>query len=344
MSSQPWPPLELTYVLNEVQEVTDWYSLGIQLGLKKHVLDTIENDFTRTQRRKTEMIDCWLKNGLDHTWEELKLAVKEVQTWHSAVKSREEEERRQKEEQENVKKGLSQIQKSLEDVKEVASRCADEKRDLGEKLSDKNSLWKVQQEAWKKEDELAMEREETTEGVKEAIEDGNFTSQFVVTFLRKKGYNEPENLSREDIHACLHEHVVTEEAKRAKQLLSRRIYIDNHQRAIKHLQKDSERWIKLCENYIKRIEDEIMAGFQNLLDPNKVAGFKHELEGLQQVLKDCKSASKECDMSRQETEVHLRECRDRLETLRICFSNSIQQLHDSSSCLSVHKREVELKL
>ena len=59
---------------------TDWYSIGIELGLKLYVLDVIEND--RGQKSVTclqEALDKWLKlNTDDATWRTLEVALTNV--------------------------------------------------------------------------------------------------------------------------------------------------------------------------------------------------------------------------------------------------------------------------
>ena len=68
--------LTLKEILNELEEVTDWYQLGIQLGLKPQTLIFIERNHPHDALRcKTDVLNWWLLNELEISWRNLAEAV-----------------------------------------------------------------------------------------------------------------------------------------------------------------------------------------------------------------------------------------------------------------------------
>lgn len=56
--------------------MTRWYSLGIQLGLAPGTLNNIEGNHPRdADRCKIDVLDWWLRNEQDATWEKLAHAL-----------------------------------------------------------------------------------------------------------------------------------------------------------------------------------------------------------------------------------------------------------------------------
>ena len=63
----------LTY---ELKSVTDWYTLGVSLGLKRDQLKAIEKDYHHDNNRcMIEMLACWIENTLNPTWEAVAKAL-----------------------------------------------------------------------------------------------------------------------------------------------------------------------------------------------------------------------------------------------------------------------------
>ena len=59
-----------------MSEVTRWYSLGIQLGLTPGTLSSIESNHPHdADRCKIDVLDWWLRNEQDGTWEKLAQAL-----------------------------------------------------------------------------------------------------------------------------------------------------------------------------------------------------------------------------------------------------------------------------
>lgn len=66
-------------VLNETKEVTEWYSLGIQLDIKCDVLDQIGRNYNGdAERCKTEVLKFWLRNTEERTWGRLVQAIDQM--------------------------------------------------------------------------------------------------------------------------------------------------------------------------------------------------------------------------------------------------------------------------
>ena len=66
-------------------EVTDYYGLGINLGLQPHELKKIEADHQGVDRRKMEVLDLWLQ-GSNPQWEDLIVALQRIKMWNKARK------------------------------------------------------------------------------------------------------------------------------------------------------------------------------------------------------------------------------------------------------------------
>ena len=66
---------DLVPVLEATVEVTDWYTLGLTLGLPVHVLDTIKHDGYDETVRKQKTILKWLDTG-EASWSSLVKALK----------------------------------------------------------------------------------------------------------------------------------------------------------------------------------------------------------------------------------------------------------------------------
>ena len=70
--------LTLKEVENELKDVTDYVSLGIQLGIESFKLRLIERNYPTVERRKIEVIDHWLHNADDVSWTSLAKAIEDM--------------------------------------------------------------------------------------------------------------------------------------------------------------------------------------------------------------------------------------------------------------------------
>ena len=77
--------LTLREVENELREVTGWYQLGLQLEVAPFKLREIEKDHPQdSQRCKSEVLNWWLQNAQEVSWEKLAQAL-EAMGGHAAV-------------------------------------------------------------------------------------------------------------------------------------------------------------------------------------------------------------------------------------------------------------------
>ena len=75
----PAIPISLKQILRDTKEVRNWFSLGVQLGIETGDLKYIEGKYTGDPERcKIEVIEYWLKNYPEPTWNELAQAVEDM--------------------------------------------------------------------------------------------------------------------------------------------------------------------------------------------------------------------------------------------------------------------------
>ena len=63
---------------SELKTVTNWYQLGICLGLQTHELKRIEHDHQGNERRKHEVLDLWLQRKPDAGWRDVVSALEQM--------------------------------------------------------------------------------------------------------------------------------------------------------------------------------------------------------------------------------------------------------------------------
>ena len=65
---------------------TDWYEIGIELGLQPHELDIIENDHNQTVTCFQKTFNNWLKSNTNNaTWTTLEVALTNVNRTKSGL-------------------------------------------------------------------------------------------------------------------------------------------------------------------------------------------------------------------------------------------------------------------
>ena len=72
-----WSSLELLDLLEETDQVTDWYMLGVYLKMPRDTLTDIEKRLSThgVKRCKTEMFDLWTRRTPGASWEQIKVAL-----------------------------------------------------------------------------------------------------------------------------------------------------------------------------------------------------------------------------------------------------------------------------
>ena len=59
---------DLRELVQELEPIKEWFTLGLYLGLKDDELSEIEADHHYLQRRKSEVLLKWLRKGRNCTW------------------------------------------------------------------------------------------------------------------------------------------------------------------------------------------------------------------------------------------------------------------------------------
>ena len=63
-----------------MDSVQNWHRLGVKLGLQGHQLHEIEQNYPRDSNRcKSEMLDLWLRNTKNPSWEAIAEALCRMQ-------------------------------------------------------------------------------------------------------------------------------------------------------------------------------------------------------------------------------------------------------------------------
>ena len=67
-------------LLSELTPVINWYKLGINLGLPKHDLSNIQQDYASqgNDQQKLEMLDLWLRRTPSATWGNVESALQQM--------------------------------------------------------------------------------------------------------------------------------------------------------------------------------------------------------------------------------------------------------------------------
>ena len=61
-----------------LKTISDWYRLGLFLGLPKYDLNNIEKDYQDSKRRMLEMVDRWLRSTPTASWEDVVNALQQM--------------------------------------------------------------------------------------------------------------------------------------------------------------------------------------------------------------------------------------------------------------------------
>ena len=79
------PTLNIRNLSHALVDVTDYYGLGIKLGLPSHELKKIEADHQGVNRRKMEVLDLWLQES-NPQWKHLIAALPLINMRNTARK------------------------------------------------------------------------------------------------------------------------------------------------------------------------------------------------------------------------------------------------------------------
>ena len=71
--------------MNELKDVTDWFTFGIYLGLEVPALQTVSRDRIDVDSCRREMLSVWMMEH-EPTWFKVVAALVEMKLYHLAVK------------------------------------------------------------------------------------------------------------------------------------------------------------------------------------------------------------------------------------------------------------------
>ena len=67
---------DLTNLMDELRDVTDWQKLGLHLKIRQAVLEEVEMNERDVAKIKRTMLIRWLKSNPDAAWEDVVTALK----------------------------------------------------------------------------------------------------------------------------------------------------------------------------------------------------------------------------------------------------------------------------
>jgi len=70
--------LDVQKLSNALEGVTNWYQLGIKLGILPAKLKRIEKDFQGSDRQMTETLDTWLQQTPSASWSDVVSALQQM--------------------------------------------------------------------------------------------------------------------------------------------------------------------------------------------------------------------------------------------------------------------------
>ena len=71
--------LNMKNVTNKLKPVTEWYNLGIQLGVPDYLLSQIQSNYSRDICKcKSEMLSYWFRNADDQSWHVIADALEKI--------------------------------------------------------------------------------------------------------------------------------------------------------------------------------------------------------------------------------------------------------------------------
>ena len=110
------PSLKLKNLDLALDEIVDWYSLGLQLDVPSSDLNKIHHDYTGTDERRQKMLDKWLEQQPWATWAKLVDALKRMNQHTVAEKISEihKDLRQETEKLQAIQKDWAQLQEDLQ--------------------------------------------------------------------------------------------------------------------------------------------------------------------------------------------------------------------------------------
>ena len=71
--------LSVKNLFNATKEITNWYTLGLQLDIPTHKLQSIQHDHRTLENSKHEMLHFWVHSDPEASWGKLATAVEKME-------------------------------------------------------------------------------------------------------------------------------------------------------------------------------------------------------------------------------------------------------------------------
>ena len=79
---------QLSDIISALKEITEPHELGIHLGIETYELKMFEKNYPQDiNRQKMEVLEHWLRNSSDCSWEALASAVEKMGRYGNLVKT-----------------------------------------------------------------------------------------------------------------------------------------------------------------------------------------------------------------------------------------------------------------
>ena len=320
-------------LLDVLQKVTDVDDLGLHLGVPKHELDKIRQDFHKADERKREMLQWWLNHTLNPTWERVTRALRVMGKPVLAdavtlVSQRESLYEPSREDSQKWEEKIDLLDQKLQEVQQRSQRLEEE--------------WERGEKEWREYLEKLKKIEEDYENL---VKSQQTERAFLTLGISLLFQSNSEPLQQ----YVVMEHNVKQHIARGKQLKEFYEKAMQHQRRL----QDGETELKVWEKALLEQEVELQKRINQMEElGDKFSGeakdCRKRLEKARERLHTCKNKIRECrdelSMSRKqlrkckekliECEVSLKRCRDELGSSHSQITKCIEELKKQSEDLS----------
>ena len=323
--------VNLVNLIDVLQKVTEVDNLGLHLGVPRHELDKIRQDFHTTEERKRTMLKWWLDNDLNRTWEKVITVLRAI---HKPV----------------LADAVAQVskRKSLYEPDEIDSQRWEENLNKVGKLEEKlrevqqrskhlEKEWEKGETEWRGYLEKLLKIEEDWEDLIRAQQTERAFLTLGISWLLQ---SELESLHR---HSVL-EHKVQQQVERSKKLREFLRRAEEHQRGLQDTEKELNEW----EKALLEQETEL----QMRIDQMEELGIKfsgeakdcrERLEKSRKRLQICRKNMSECRGELTKSQRQLQKCREKLTECEVSLKRCSDELNENHSqitkCIEDMKQE-----
>ena len=315
------------YLLDVLQKVTDVDDLGLHLGVPKHELEIIRQDFCKTKERKREMLQWWLDHTVNPTWgrviSALRAMNKPVLANAVALVSKRESLYEPCEDSLRWEVNL----KKIEPLDQRLQKLQQHSEDLEMK-------WKKGEKEWRV---YLKECKQIEEDWEDFIKDQQTQESYITFELRHS----------ELLHRYLQlERRVQKHIARSKELRDFFEKVRKHRRRLQQIEVELNEWEKALEEQVLELQVQIVRmeslGEKFLGEANNC---RERLEKSRERLQTCRKKMSECRDELTKSERQLQKCQEKLieceMNLKRCrdeLSNDCEQI---TKCIEGLKKKSE---